>query len=76
MSDTCTTFKRMSPYETKLSEDLRQAVREQGFDPDAEVIPSASATPLETDLSEEEFFEHFEDLLTLRGELIANNSGD
>jgi hypothetical protein len=53
----------MMKYDAKLSEPLRKIVREQGFDPNADVVPSAAGMPLESVLSPAEFRRHSRNVL-------------
>lgn len=65
----------MSKYDPKLSKPLRDAVRQSGFDPGADVIPSAAGMPLRSSLSPSQFSRHSRTVLDRARTLRENAPG-
>ncbi len=59
--------------DTKLDEELQDLLRERGYDPYADVVPSANGGPIQTELTADEFQESAKAGFDGAFELIRND---
>jgi hypothetical protein len=55
----------MAPYDLQLAPSTVAAARRDGFDPTADVVPSALGVPVSTGLSPEDYEDYVERLLDI-----------